>query len=402
VSILCGGLLPLLASGCQSPSEPALRVGFHWALGDPVSGADLAIREANSVGGIAGRMVATRVFFSNDDPSTDLPGLDGLIDERIVALIGPQTSATSFTIIDTLRSARVPAISPTATAPSLSGTAPPLDYFFRTAPSDAFEARLMAQRSIDSWGCTKSAILAQSDPFGQGLADAVSAYVSGRGMPIAVREDVDRFSTDFGPSLMRIADASPDCVFLLTFPIAGGTMINQWYDGSTRPSVIWIAPDSIRTAEFVDAVANTAFIDGVRGAAAAPAPTTFEYSLFARFFTSAYGRKPTSDEARRYDAAALLILALARTEGRGGDELRDALYFVATPPGALVPPGQLAIGLNTIARGGDVNYAGASGPVDFDASGDVVADLLLWRFDTAIGDFVDYEYVPASQIPPGP
>jgi hypothetical protein len=60
--------------------------------------------------------------------------------------------------------------------------------------------------------------------------------------------------------------------------------------------------------------------------------------------------------------------------------IRDHLRPVAGPPGAFVAPGQFDKAFDLLGQGKDINYEGASGPVDFDANGDVEAPIEVWRF----------------------
>ena len=61
--------------------------------------------------------------------------------------------------------------------------------------------------------------------------------------------------------------------------------------------------------------------------------------------------------------------------------IRDALRSIANPPGEVVGPGVAGIGraLAVIAEGGDINYEGASGAVDFDENGDVFGPIEIWE-----------------------
>ena len=71
----------------------------------------------------------------------------------------------------------------------------------------------------------------------------------------------------------------------------------------------------------------------------------------------------------------MLIALAAAKAGTTTDSvaIRDALRDVANPPGEVVGPGLAGIqkALSLIASGQDINYEGASGPVDFDENGDV-------------------------------
>ena len=63
--------------------------------------------------------------------------------------------------------------------------------------------------------------------------------------------------------------------------------------------------------------------------------------------------------------------------------IRDALRRVANPPGEAVGPGVegIARALALIAEVEDVNYEGASGPVDFDENGDVTGPIEVWKIE---------------------
>ena len=88
--------------------------------------------------------------------------------------------------------------------------------------------------------------------------------------------------------------------------------------------------------------------------------------------------------AETYDAVVLIALAAAKA-GTTTDSvaIRDALRDVANPPGDVVGPGAGGIqkALLLIAEGKDINYEGASGPVDFDEHGDVSGPIEIWTVE---------------------
>jgi hypothetical protein len=74
-----------------------------------------------------------------------------------------------------------------------------------------------------------------------------------------------------------------------------------------------------------------------------------------------------------------------------GVQIRDAMRAINEPHGEPVNAGLegLARALQLIAAGKAINYQGASGPCDYDAHGDVVAQLA--RFEVRGGRFEDRE-----------
>ena len=93
-----------------------------------------------------------------------------------------------------------------------------------------------------------------------------------------------------------------------------------------------------------------------------------------------------------YDATAVIGLAAyaARVKGLAltSPNIKDHLRQVANPPGTFIGPGQFKLAFELLKQGKDINYEGASGSVDFDDNGDVVAPIEIWRF--SMGKIVTY------------
>jgi branched-chain amino acid transport system substrate-binding protein len=70
-----------------------------------------------------------------------------------------------------------------------------------------------------------------------------------------------------------------------------------------------------------------------------------------------------------------MALALQKTGG-SKDGIAQALRDVATAPGETILPGEWKKAVDLLAAGTDINYEGASGPVEFDAAGDVAGSVV--------------------------
>ena len=92
---------------------------------------------------------------------------------------------------------------------------------------------------------------------------------------------------------------------------------------------------------------------------------------------------------KAYDATVALALA-AQAAGRlDGAAIRDRLRAVGSPPGAVVTagPSGVADALRILAGGGEVDYEGASGSMDWDANGDLRRGHIgVWRFTEGRAD----------------
>ena len=62
-----------------------------------------------------------------------------------------------------------------------------------------------------------------------------------------------------------------------------------------------------------------------------------------------------------YDAAALILLAMAASGSTDANEYKGSVMDVANAPGEQILPGELSLALQIIAEGGDVDSQGATG-----------------------------------------
>ncbi|RLC54885.1 MAG: amino acid ABC transporter substrate-binding protein, partial [Chloroflexi bacterium] len=78
----------------------------------------------------------------------------------------------------------------------------------------------------------------------------------------------------------------------------------------------------------------------------------------------------------------LIALAVAAANSTDPAAIGDSVHYVANSPGEIVSPGAGAFSaaVQTLAEGGDVNYIGVSGQVDFTADGDLAKGrVTVWR-----------------------
>lgn len=139
-------------------------------------------------------------------------------------------------------------------------------------------------------------------------------------------------------------------------------------------------------------------INGQRGVS----PVLYDESepgrAFADALRAASGTGPTLLDANMYDAVAILgLVAIAASRDLEdpsqvtGTQLRDAMRMVSTTTGEVIGTGaaEFEKGIKLLLAGTAINYEGASGPVDFDAGGDIVQRLSLYEGQDSV--FVDIQ-----------
>jgi hypothetical protein len=114
-------------------------------------------------------------------------------------------------------------------------------------------------------------------------------------------------------------------------------------------------------------------------------PATPQYDEFKALYALTYPTDAGAGElpsyvANQFDAIVLACLAI-QAAGSATDpvKIRDRLYDVSRPPGTAFSPGHLFDALSAIALGQDIDYDGASGPVDFDDYGEVLSSFVVYH-----------------------
>jgi branched-chain amino acid transport system substrate-binding protein len=113
-------------------------------------------------------------------------------------------------------------------------------------------------------------------------------------------------------------------------------------------------------------------LDGARGTR----PGTLEKGEAAEAFDRLYKRskeKPKGRQtfdAQNFDATMLCVLAAVAAGSNEGEAIQRKLRDVSAPPGNKITFENLDEGIEALRQGQDIDYEGASGPIDFDAQGD--------------------------------
>ena len=124
--------------------------------------------------------------------------------------------------------------------------------------------------------------------------------------------------------------------------------------------------------------------EGVFGTNPDTQPGTSEYNRFRTIYSSYFPLKTAEDApafaANIFDAAVLTAFAIQKA-GTATDRLavRDALRQVSSPPGRPISPAEITDGLVELRNGGDIDYKGASGNVDFQMNGNVNGGFIIWQ-----------------------
>lgn len=326
--------------------------------------------------------------------------------DKVVAIIGSSSSGVTIPVAETVTSpANMLMISPGATAAYITELPQDADkdYLFRTCPSDNLQGVVLGKLAA---GLFKTAsVIYVNNPYGQGLARQFSRSFTKRGgfvyTMIPHGEEVAKsYADELRNAYSRMYSTKPfrsgrsDVLCVLSYPEHAKIYVKEAIKNHNANQFLFC--DGSKSEELAAAV-GPENVEGTMGTA--PGAAVGEAFLkFSAAFTEAYKELPKSPFiANAYDAAAVIGLAAYAAKAKDlpltTENIRNQLREVAGPPGTFVGPGEFDRAFKLLAEGAPIDYEGASGPVNFDQHGDVLAPIEVWRFNNGKISTYRMEYV---------
>jgi ABC-type branched-subunit amino acid transport system substrate-binding protein len=386
----------LLAAGACSSGD---RITFGSVLSltgtlatsgnDHLQGMQLAVDEINAQGGVLGRTVA----LVNEDDHSDQAGASVAAtrlvdDDHAVAVIGAIGSDSTLAIEKVTTPHQIVLISGASTSPALTGISP---YFFRTCASDALQGQLLAKRAIAKT-YTRVAVLYIPGAYGTGLAASFTTSFTALGGTVTFSQMVEH-QASYVDLLTQIFATSPQAILLVVYAVDAAQIIRDYNNAFLFEGAFWFFTDAGQDTSFVDGVGARNFTFMHEGTANAD-PSGPAYATFADAYQRRFGHLPQGFAPNFYDAVYLVALAIQRAGSSAGPAMRDQVRAIADPPGAVVGPQQWAQARALIAQGLKINYEGASGSVDVDAQGDVIAPYDIWMIKDGMITTIEHSVLP--------
>lgn len=341
-----------------------------------ISGVKLAVSEINAAGGVLGKPI-TQVDTDSGDDSPDLanPSVDELLQKNADAIVGAAASGVSLNVIDKITGAKRIQLSPSNTSPAFT-TYNDNGLYFRTAPSDALQGRVLGDLLIED-GRQNVAIIARQDAYGTGLADATEAAVTGGGGAVAIKKIYAPDAADFASIAAEVAGTNPDAVALITFE-EGTQLIPELIEaGLTNAKAPYYFVDG-NLSNTYDFPKGT--LEGAKGTRPG-AQLTAEQEAFRPKLDEANGGKldDYSYGAESYDAVVIIALAAEMAKSDNPEAIASVLNDI-TRGGTKCTSYTQCVELAK--AGTDLDYDGISGPLEFGDSGEPSkATIGIFQYD---------------------
>jgi ABC-type branched-subunit amino acid transport system substrate-binding protein len=358
------------APTCTGESDGVLNIatvlpqtGNLAFLGPPeFAGAELAVNEINEAGGVLGADV-TLDQGDSGDTSTDIANqtVDRQLAAGADAFIGAASSGVSFTFLDKLVENCKIHFSPANTSPDFT-TYEEDDLYFRTAPSDVLQGRVLADLMIAD-GVTTAAFMALQDPYGEGLLEYSSGPFADQGGEVVESFTYDPQAPTFEAEVDRIVSADPEALVLIGFEESSQILTSLFEAGFTADAKsIYLVDGNVGNA--LGQQLPVGSLVGVKGTLPA-AEITDEFrerllEVDPELIDFSYGPET-------YDAVMITALAAAVA---GTDDPAQ----VAAKINGVTRDGEkcttFAECIELVDAGTDIDYDGPSGPQTFGPAGE--------------------------------
>jgi branched-chain amino acid transport system substrate-binding protein len=369
------------AASAQSAQDVKLGILFGFTgpleqMSPPMAKAvQLVATQVNAQGGILNNGKLS--FVQADDTCTDATAASNAADrlvntEKVVALVGAMCSGVTIATANTVAvPAGVVMISPSATSPALT-TLNDKDLVFRTAPSDAYQgevlARLLLKKNIKD-----VAITYVNNDYGKGFADSLAAAFTAAGGKVAANVSHEEGKGDYRAELGRLASSGSQNLVILAYASgSGNTVLRQAVESGNFK--VYVGGDGMVGNELFTGVDKKAVENMI--ATKPGTPKLAGADIFKDLATKAGVDPNAVFSPQSYDAAFILALAIEKKKSATRDGLGQAVRDVASAPGVVIQPGEWAKAKAALAAGMDINYEGASGPIDFDKVGDIAGVIV--------------------------
>ncbi len=384
--VLFPSLAILLLTGCGGSSYDSVKVlrlgillpetgSFSSFSSSMFSAIRLAAFEINQ----AGTDLQLWERDSGTNPDVANNAIDDLLNVGVDAVVGAATSGVSLAILDKLSTAKVVHIAPSNSSPTFTTYADD-NYYFRTLPSDALRIKFISNRLIEQ-GIGSAAIVFRNDDYGLQVSKEIKEDLEEKGVTVTDFIQYDPMAESFATVIQSVqaVDIRTDAYIISSFDELVPLLREMFAAGITPADKFFYltVAASVDLGEQVNPD-NPGIVAGIEGTEVSLHPQA-ENTFLSRLQEFSPNIGEVTYAAYAYDAVVILALASLEAESTDPEKFRTEINGITrdgTKCNHYVECARL------IEDGTDIDYDGASGPLEFSAVGEpTVAGYQLFRYD---------------------
>jgi branched-chain amino acid transport system substrate-binding protein len=348
-------------------------------LGPPeFAGVELAVAEINAGGGVNGADVEWLPGDSGDNGDVANATVDRLLAEDVDAFIGAASSGVSLTVIDKITNAGKIQFSPANTSPAFTDYADN-GLYFRSAPSDVVQGAALADLMIGD-GALTAAFIVMNDSYGTGLFEYTSAPYTDAGGEIVYEVIYDPQAENFDAEVSAAVTADPDAIVIIGFDETSKILTGLIEAGAGPADKMLYGSDGNMGNALAQAFDDPGVVAGMRGTVPGVDIEVNE-AFIARLLEVDPELQDFAYSGESYDAAIVIALAAIAAGDDDGVAAGAQINDVTRGGEKCTTFADCAA---ILADGGDIDYDGVSGPLEFiDAGEPSEASILIKEFNAS-------------------
>jgi ABC-type branched-subunit amino acid transport system substrate-binding protein len=351
------------------------------------------VKEVNDSGGINGTKLEVVTEDEKFNAEDGVRVVNKLVNQDDAQAIIGITSGTLMASLEYAKQNEVMIISPYAGIVEYEGVGG--DYTFRTIGPDSLDGLTIAS-GLNQEGMERISILHENSDSAESTSRWLGEFFPKLGGEVI---DTVTFNAGQGSYLAEVRKASagdPDAIFLATTAESAVPILRE----AERVGVDskWSFIIELSNSEFAEEV-GPELVEGDYGQITLGAEDSDAYAHMLEALEATY---PGESEdiagapaaAQDYDAMVVTALAMVAGGEATATAVNENYAKIANPPGTKVT--SYTQGKEALEKGEDIDYVGASGPVDFNESGTAAPDYAFLQAKS--GDFEPIIRFPATEL----
>jgi len=211
--------------------------GFAAADGESaLNGAKLAVKQANSKGGIDGKQIELVVYDDQASPKEAVPIANRLIEkDGVKVAVSGSYSGSTRAAAGVFQAAGIPYISAYAIHPEITRAG---EYVFRTSFMGEVQGGAGALLIGQTMQLKRVVVITLKNDFGKSLAAGFKAEAANFGIEIINEYDYSIKDRQFGPIVAKVRADKPDAIYASGYFFTAGPLVNQLRSGGVTVPVI--------------------------------------------------------------------------------------------------------------------------------------------------------------------
>ena len=335
-SLLLGAALAALVPGAARAADPVL-LGVSGPLTGPAAqygaqwkkGFDLALDEVNGGGGIKGRPLALQFEDSQNDPRQSVAIAQKFVgNPAIIAELGDFSSPASMAASPIYQRGKLVQFGFTNSHPDFTKGG---DYMWSNSLSQSEQSPQLVTYAIKDLGLRRPAILHLNTDWGRTSKDLAVQTAKALGAEVVATEGYLPEERDFRSTLVRVRDAKPDGLILISYYADGALIARQTRVAGLNQPIVAIG--SVYSPKFIELGAEA--VEGVYTQSNFfPEEPRAEVQEFVRRFRARYNEEPDAFNAYAYDTV-ILLAAVLRQFGTTRQDVHDGLARIKDVPSVI-------------------------------------------------------------------